>query len=155
MLQRLGVVQHGIVSIITSMYLSGYYQLKGDRTIDCIKIMVQGLTNAEIESQIKISNIFAMDRGYQGTEVASFIVEKGGKLIGTHKRTLGFPFTFAAKKVSEKQKGIEEKGHLCTFWAKSKVGKQNMIQYAACYRNGLGRVALLYTTIPTLGPGKT
>jgi hypothetical protein len=67
--------------------------------------------------------------------------------IRTHKHTLGFPFTFAVKKISDKQKGIEEKGHLSTFWAKSKVRKQNKIQYAACYRNGLGRVALLYTTV--------
>jgi hypothetical protein len=76
-------------------------------------------------------------------------VEKGAALVGTSRRMKTFPFTFHQQPGSARQL-VQEKGSMASYWAaKITIGRQ---KEALAHRNGLGRVVLIQTTDPNLGP---
>ena len=67
--------------------------------------------------------IFASDRGYNAKETIRFLCEKlKASAIGTHKRSLDFPFVFGEGNISKKHKGmvIAERGYRSTYSAHKK-----------------------------------
>jgi hypothetical protein len=74
-----------------------------------------------------------------------YLSNYGFQLIGTHKRTKAYPFTFGDSRVCNKQKHIKEKGAKSLYWARKKMG--NVAMHALEYRDGKGNVATMFTTI--------
>ena len=55
-------------------------------------------------------SLVAIDRGYMGPEMISYLVDTAGAyIVGTHKRIGSFPFTFGDKTPKFSQKYIAEK----------------------------------------------
>ena len=86
-----------------------------------------------------------MDRGYWNTEMIEYLSNNGFQLLGTHKRTQKFPFTYGEVKAVASKKEIVTVGAKSVYWAKSKIGAFDV--HAAAYRNGKGNVALMFSTI--------
>ena len=150
----LGVIHHGAVSNCTSLYCGGHVASRNESTIDCVKILLLSLSGASIESQIRLNRTkFFWDRGYGGIEgaVNSFAIEKGAVLVGTSQRMKSFPFTFD-QNPGQTRRLITEKGTMAAYWAVKGTGQQK--QFALANRSGLGRVVLMHTTDPDLGPGR-
>ncbi|ETL48901.1 hypothetical protein L916_01543, partial [Phytophthora nicotianae] len=84
------------------------------------------------------------------------ITDVGGSIIGTHKRTGRFPFSFG-KPPSQYQQAISEKGERSAYWASKRlpISPSTLPEHAhaLAYRSGLGKVALGVTTAPNAGPG--
>ncbi|OWZ17712.1 hypothetical protein PHMEG_0008312 [Phytophthora megakarya] len=154
-----GPVQHGIVSLTTGIFLGGHIAARGESTIDIVKILQRSLCGASTESQIQLPGIVhALDRGYQSDVINQHVHSIGGKVVGTHKRTTKFPFTYG-KPANRAQKAIELTGEKAAYWASKKLSNVNRASpiaraYALGYRSGLGSVTLCYTTDRTFGPGK-
>ncbi|EGZ07973.1 hypothetical protein PHYSODRAFT_526062, partial [Phytophthora sojae] len=92
---RFGPVQHGIVSLTTGLFLGGHVASRGESTLDIVKFLQRSLSGASTESRIQLPGIIhALDRGYQSAAVNEQIHSVGGKVVGTHKRTGRFPFTY-------------------------------------------------------------
>eukprot|EP00644_Phytophthora_capsici_P007064 jgi/Phyca11/57946/gw1.22.311.1 len=90
-----GTVHNGIVSVGTGIYLGGHISARGESAVDAVRVLQRSLCGVSTESQIKLPGIIhALDRGYQSQAVNQQIVETGGSIVGTHKRTGRFPFTY-------------------------------------------------------------
>ena len=90
--------------------------------------------------------IFASDRDDNAKETIWFLYEKlKASAIGTHKRSLDFPFVFSEGKISKKHKGmvIAEKGFRSLYCARKKNTASSARQVeAALYRESVsGRIA--------------
>lgn len=125
-----------------------------------MKLLQRSLCGAATESRIKLPGIVhALDRGYQSIAVSQHIHNVGGKIVGTHKRTGNFPFTYG-KKAGKDQREIAEKGVKTAYWASKKLPAVKATDtaagtaYALAYRSGLGKVATCYTTDRAFGPGR-
>lgn len=157
---RFGPVQHGGVSLSTGLFIGGHVASRGKSTVDIVKVLQRSLCGAATESQIRNPGIIhALDRGYQSALVNQHIHSVGGKIVGTHKRTNRFPFTFG-RAPSRFQREIAEKDELSAYWATTKLAGSRSADVAAskafavAYRCGLGSVALCYTTDHHYGPGQ-
>ena len=151
----LGVIHHGTASNCSALYCGGHVASRKETTIECVEIVLMSLTGASIESQISLNGTtFFWDRGYGGVEgeVNSFALEKGAVLIGTARRRKSFPFTFDQQPGSARRL-VQEKGSMASYWA-VKTTPSGRQQYALAHRNGLGRVVLIQTMDPNLGPGR-
>jgi hypothetical protein len=157
-----GPTQHGAVSTTTSLFLGGHIPVRGESTNDSVEMLFLSLSRANLSNQITLEqSLVAIDRGYQGTKLNTLISACNGQVVGTHKRTAGFPFTYD-QKGSDSCQRIDTEGPTVTYWAKGKekVGlkddtrESHYIQrYAVAYKSGLGKVALLSTSFQPLGPG--
>ncbi|KAI9988402.1 hypothetical protein PInf_021805 [Phytophthora infestans] len=98
-----GPVQHGVVSLVTGLFLGGHVAANGESTVDIVRILQRSLCGSSTENQIRLPGILhALDRGYQSHAVNQQIVDTGGSIIGTHKRTQSFPLHLAKHQVSTK-----------------------------------------------------
>ena len=140
-----GPVATGSVSITSGITLSIHVARRGESALDVTKIVMMNLTNAQLPEQVSGSNIIAMDWGYWTAELIEYLSSCGFQLIGTHKRTKAYPFTFGDSRVRNEQKHIEEKGAKSLYWAQKKMG--NIAMHALAYRDGKGNVATMFTTI--------
>ncbi|ETO85168.1 hypothetical protein, variant [Phytophthora nicotianae P1976] len=152
-----GPVQHGIVSLVTGIFLGGHVANRGESTVDIVRLLQRALCGAPTESQIHLPGVLhALDRGYQSLAVNKQIINVGGSIVGTHKRTGKFPFTHG-KAATQHQKLVQMKGERCAFWATQRLptvrGTLSKHAHALAYRNGLGKVALCYTAATNVGPG--
>ncbi|OWZ06177.1 LOW QUALITY PROTEIN: hypothetical protein PHMEG_00021605 [Phytophthora megakarya] len=87
----------------------GHVASRGESNVDIVKILQRSLCSATTESQIRLPGIVhALDRGYQSEAVHQQIHSVGGKIVGTHKRTCRFPFTYGTR-ASQYQREIEVK----------------------------------------------
>ncbi|OWZ00722.1 hypothetical protein PHMEG_00028027, partial [Phytophthora megakarya] len=112
---RYGPVNHGIGSITTSLCLGSHVASRGMSNVDIVKTLQRSLCSATTKSQIRLSGIVhALDRGYQSEAVNQQIHSVGGKIVGTHKRTCRFPFTYG-KRASQYQREIKVKGELSAY----------------------------------------
>ncbi|EEY70326.1 uncharacterized protein PITG_05716 [Phytophthora infestans T30-4] len=103
MFGRYGPVQHGVVSLVTGLFLGGHVAANGESTVDIVRILQRSLCGSSTENQIRLPGILhALDRGYQSHAVNQQIVDTGGSIIGTHKRTQSFPLHLAKHQVSTK-----------------------------------------------------
>ena len=93
--------------------------------------------------------VFATDRGYNSKETISFINERlGATGIGTHKRSLDYPFVFGNGPINKRHKGkfVSEKGCRAVYSAVWKPsGTNGKIVEAFVYRESYsGRTAAMY-----------
>ena len=52
----LGVIHHAAVSVVTGLYIGGHVAVRGESTLDCVKILLQrSMAGVSSESQIKLS----------------------------------------------------------------------------------------------------
>ncbi|ETO58676.1 hypothetical protein F444_22943, partial [Phytophthora nicotianae P1976] len=115
-----GPVQHGIVSLVTGLFLCSHVASRGETVVDVLRILMRSLCGVSADSQIKLPGVvFALDRGCQSKEVNRQIMECGGIVIGTHKRDRSFPFTYG-KLGTQGQTVMTEKGAKTTKWATMK-----------------------------------
>jgi hypothetical protein len=157
-----GPTQHGAVSTTTSLFIGGHIPVRGESTNDSVEMLFLSLSKANLSNQISLEkSLVALDRGYQGTKLNTFISACNGHVVGTHKQTAGFPFTYD-QKGSDSCQRIETEGPMSTYWAKGrdKVGLKDdnrdshyYERYGLAYKSGLGKVALLSTSFQPLGPG--
>ena len=156
---RWGIVQHGMVSIVTMIYLGGHVASRNESILDCILILCQALCAVAVTTLIKLKCTIASDRGYGGTGgiINQTTIEKGCNILGTVKRIKSFPFTFGKSVASRSQTYVEEEGTFSASWCKKKVGDRRngdeKMLYGLAYRTGMGKVVLAQTTIPWAGPG--
>ena len=88
----------------------------------------------------------ALDRGYLGNTVISWIASTGLKVIGTHKRVSGYPFTFSKQNVANtnsQRQYIEEVGAKSLYWDHTTGKHVHRRIYAAAFRQGNGNVATM------------
>ena len=140
-----GPVATGSVSVTSGITLSIHVAHRGESALDVTKIVMMNLTNAQLPDQVQGSNIIAMDRGYWNAELIQCLSNCGFQLIGTHKRTKAYPFTFGESRACDEQKRVEEKGAKSLCWARKKLGNVDM--HALAHRDGKGNVATMFTTI--------
>ena len=140
-----GPVATGSVSLTSGITLSIHVANRGETALDVTQILMMSLTNKVLPHQAKGSNIIAMDRGYWNRDLIEYLSCNGFQLIGTHKRTKQFPFTFGNCSPTSCQREISEIGAKSIYWESKKVGSTCI--YAGAYRDGKGNVATLFTTI--------
>lgn len=151
-------MQHGVVSLVTGIFLGGHVAARGGSTVEIDRILQHSLCGASTESHFRLPGVIhALDRGYhQSFAVNQQITSAGGSIIGTHKRTGKFPFTFG-KHPSQYQQLICDKGDKSSYWATKRLpisaGTLPVHAHALAYRSGLGKVALGFTTMSNAGPG--
>ena len=94
--------------------------------------------------------VFAADRGYNSRETISFLNKTlGATGIGTHKRSLDFPFVFGDGAVLKRHKGMEisEQGCRAIYSAENKgVRGAGRPLEAAVYRERFWGVSRLCNT---------
>ncbi|GMF18621.1 unnamed protein product [Phytophthora fragariaefolia] len=128
-----GPVQHRVVSLVNGLVLGGHVATRGESTVDIVKLLQRSLCGASTESQIHLSGVLhALDRGYQSYAVNEHIVNIGGAIVGTHKRTHKFPFANAI---------IETK----------RIANSSYLRTGLSY--WIGKVALCYMTLAYVGLG--
>ena len=87
-----GPQQHGLVSLLTGLYLGGHIPNINEGTVQSVKCLFLALAKAtgeiNLEEQMlgKIPNIVALDRGYLYEDVLKVLTSYGSVLIGTLKR---------------------------------------------------------------------
>jgi Transposase IS4 len=157
----LGIIHHGVVSVVTSLFLCGHLQRRNESTSDAVTALQQTLSGASVERLINlVGNHFLWDRGYGGPDgvINRISVSRGLDVSGTAKRVPSFPFTFGSQMAGPRRKKIEGAGSEAMYWARKRIEGSNekvkTSQYALGFRSGLGRVALMQTTYRKCGPGK-
>lgn len=90
-------------------------------SLDVTQILMMKLNNQQQPQKAKDSHIIAMDRGYWNTELIEYLSNNDFQLLGTHKRTQKFPFTFGEVNAAASQQKIVAVGAKSIYWAKSKV----------------------------------
>lgn len=92
--------------------------------------------------------IFAYDRGYNSAETIKLFNESlGATGLGTHKRSLDFPFKFGETRNAKRHKGMEvsEKGCRVVYSATKKPSSGGRRVQAALYRESVsGMIAAMY-----------
>jgi hypothetical protein len=151
----MGVVHHASVSVTTGLYCGGYVQYRGDTTETCVTNIQRILCKATTPSDIKLNGtIFYIDRGYGGTDgdVIDNTIKRGGNIHGTAKRTKTFPFIFGLGSKAGNQIDVQEYGAFAVYEASDSTNRNNVD--VSAFRNGLGRVALMRTTVEQFGNGR-
>jgi len=143
-----GPVATGCVSLTSGITLSIHIANRGETPLEITQILMMSLTKKLLPQHARESNIIAMDRGYWNREMIKYLSLNGFQVIGTHKRTKTFPFTFGEINPTSNQKVIPTVGAKSIYWAKNKVGLVDI--YAAAYRDGKGYCATMFTTIKDL-----
>ena len=164
--KAIGPVQTACCSALTGFYICGHYSTVGENlkaTFEKLFMSIQGLRHPE-DITTRPGLIIACDRGYITKDTIDFILHRlGADVIGTHKRTLGFPFTYGSGAVSIRHKGIKipEQGARAVFYAKKVVrpgvsisSSRRVSLTAIAYREAVnGRIAFLVTSLRSLGGG--
>jgi len=78
-----GPIQHGVVSIVTSLFLGGHIEKHGQSVVDCITLLFGGLTGAVLDRQIYLENLITKDRGYNTRETSMYCLSRGAHELGT------------------------------------------------------------------------
>jgi hypothetical protein len=134
-----GPTQHGAISTVTSLYLGGHIPSRGETQTDSVNLIFRSFCGVNSDRHINLkSNIIALDRGYQSTSLNQAIADRCGRVVGTHKRTKGFPFTYDHNE-NENCIKIDTDGALSTYWAKGEDNHCDTIvsRFALAYRSGL------------------
>ena len=101
-----GPVATGCVSLTSGITLSLHIANRGETALDITQILMMSLTKKLLPQKAIGSNIIAMDRGYWNHEMVKYLTSNGFQIIGTHKRTKTFPFTFGEITPTSNQKLI-------------------------------------------------
>eukprot|EP00178_Gracilaria_changii_P016681 TRINITY_DN479_c3_g1_i11.p1 TRINITY_DN479_c3_g1~~TRINITY_DN479_c3_g1_i11.p1 ORF type:complete len:1373 (+),score=138.00 TRINITY_DN479_c3_g1_i11:3191-7309(+) len=149
--KALGPVNNALCSALTSTFLASHYSRVGEKLIDVWQRLVQLVQGTATPGSIMpmTDAVFAADRGYNSQETVNFVTDRlGATGIGTHKRSLDYPFVFGEGKVRNRHKGmvVQEKGcravYSATRLAKERNGRE--VQ-ALVYRESYsGRIASVY-----------
>ena len=145
----LGVVNNALCSALTSLFLVAHHSRPGETLTDVWSHIVQLLQGVPTIGAVKEmpDAIFASDRGYNGTRIMQLINERlGATSLGTHKRTLDYPFVFGHGRISKRHKGrrVSEKGCRSSYSAIKKSKKGRDVE-ACLYREAYsGRIAAYY-----------
>ena len=89
-----GPVSTNAVSVVTSMVLSMRLLGRGENYQDVVKILMMWMHNKSLPEHVQGKHLLALDRGYLNQALTEFLLGQGFDLIGTHKRTKWYPFTF-------------------------------------------------------------
>ena len=123
-----GPQQHGLVSLLTGLYLGGHIPNINDGTVQSVKCVFLALAKAtgeiNLEEQMlgKIPNIVALDRGYLYEDVLKVLTSYGSVLIGTLKRCYLSPFVYGTALKYAHQKIVQEKGPKVSVYARQCIG---------------------------------
>ena len=93
----LGIVNNALCSALTSLFLVSHHSRPGESLIDIWSHILQLLQGVPTTGSLKEMSdaIFASDRGYNGSSIMELINERlGATSLGTHKRSLDYPFVF-------------------------------------------------------------
>jgi hypothetical protein len=141
--------------VLTSLYLGGHIASRKEGVVDCLTILLQSLSGALVENNINIPNLISLDRGYQSAELNKQLLSRGSQIIGTHKRSANFPFTYG-RVPKTGQVCVMEEGATSMQWATCMPLGSTQPQkklYALGFRSGLGNVALMSTSLVDIEPG--
>ena len=159
-----GPQQHGLVSLLTGLYLGGHIPNIGEETVESEKCLfvalgkATGEINLEEQMQGKIPNIVALDRGYLYEDVLKVLTSYGCVLIGTLKRCFLSPFVYGQTRNFAHQTVVSEKGPRVSYYAKQSVGVNGVgepvTSIVGVHCNGCGSCFMTHTTSAEFGPGK-
>ena len=159
-----GPQQHGLVSLLTGLYLGGHIPNINEGTVQSVKCLFLALAKAtgeiNLEEQMlgKIPNIVALDRGYLYEDVLKVLTSYGSVLIGTLKRCYLSPFVYGTARKYAHQKIVQEKGPKVSVYARQCIGVdgsgQSVSSIVGVHRNGCGGCFMTHTTSDEFGPGK-
>ena len=149
--KALGPVNNAVCSAMTSAFIACHYSRPGEKIIHVWERLVQLIQGAATTGSLRpmTDAIFAADRGYNARETIKFINERLGAIgIGTHKRSLDFPFVFREGPIRKKHKGmaVSEKGCRAVYSATRRpMGYGGKSVQAVVYRESCtGRIAAFY-----------
>ena len=89
-----GPVSTNAVSVVTSMVLGMRLLGRGENFQDIVKILLMWMQHVSLPEQVQGKHLIALDRGYLSKTLAEFLLGQGFEIIGTHKKTKWYPFTF-------------------------------------------------------------
>ena len=124
--KALGPVNNAVCSALTSAFIASHYTRPGEKLIHIWERLVQLIQGAATPGSLTpmTDAVFAADRGYNSTETIQLINERlGATAIGSHKRSLDYPFVFGDGPISKKHKGmiVSEKGCRAVYSATKKT----------------------------------
>lgn len=147
--KALGPVSNAACSALHHFVPASHHSRPNENIIDTwtrLVCLIQGKPTSSSLSAMT-DTIFSSDRGYHTKETISFINTQLGAIgLGTHKKTLDYPFCFGDGPIAKKHKGMNicEKGTRAVYTATRKEKKGSSIE-AVVYRESYsGRVAVMY-----------
>ena len=158
-----GPMQHGLVSLLTGLYLGGHIPAMNEGTVESVKCLFLSLGKAtgevNLEQQMagKIKNMVALDRGYGYDEIIKILTFYGSRLVGTFKRCALSPFVYGDAKKFAHQTVISEKGPKFSLYARQALCKDAdgtpVPSITGVHRSGSGNCFMTHTmcTCPELG----
>ena len=159
-----GPQQHGLVSLLTGLYLGGQIPKMNKGTVESVKCLMvavgkaTGEVNLEEHMAGKIPNIVALDRGYLYDEVLKVLCLYGCTLIGTLKRCFLAPFVYGTARKFAHQTIVPEQGPKLSLYARQCVatdGEGNpVLSIVGIHRNGTGSCFMTHTTSSDFSPEK-
>ena len=167
--KALGPVCNAACSALLSFFLAGHHSRPHENLSDTWVRINQLIQNKPTLGSLEpLPNVvFAADRGYNVGETIKLVSEVlNADLIGTHKRSLDFPFVFGEGPIRRRHKGVvvPEKGCRAIFSATKQLKHGRRVE-ACVYRESFsGRIAAtvnnnqekfgssLYTLVPREGP---
>ena len=150
--KALGPVNNAACSALTHALLASHYTRSNEKIIDIWQRLVMLIQGVPTPGSIRpmVDSLFAADRGYNEVGTIRFLNETlAASCIGTHKRSLSFPFVFGDGAIRKRHKGmvISERGCRAVYSAVKKPAKRSgrAIQ-ASVYRESFsGRIAAVYS----------
>ena len=145
----LGVINNALCSALTSLLIVAHHSRPGESLVDIWSHIIELLQGVPTTGALKQmpNAIFASDRGYNGRGIMELLNERLGAMsLGTHKRSLDYPFIFGDGRINKRHKGrrISEKGCRSAYAAVKKCKKGQDIE-ACLYREAYsGRIAAYY-----------
>ena len=107
--KALGPVSNALCSALNPWILACHYSRPREKLVDVWERLVRLVQGAPTRGAIApmADAIFAADRGYNVKETISFINETlGATGLGTHKRSLDFPYVFGNGPIAKRHKGM-------------------------------------------------
>ena len=149
--KALGPVNNAMCSALTSVFLASHYSRPKEQVIHIWQGLVQLIQGVPTVGAIQpmVDAVFAADRGYNSKETIDFINEKlGATGLGTHKRSLDYPFVFGDGPITKRHKGmrVSERGCRAIYSATRRPQScSGRAIEASVYRESYsGRIAAIY-----------
>jgi len=149
--KALGPVNNAICSSLNPSFLASHYSRPREERVHVWERLVQLIQGVPTRGAIApmTDAVFAADRGYNAKETITFLNERlCATGLGTHKRSLDYPFVFGEGPISKKHKGnkVSERGCRAVYSAKHRPSSSNRRNIeVVVYRESIGgRIASVY-----------
>ena len=151
-LKLFGPVANMIGAVFTGLFLASCISVVGQTNFQATKIMLMLITNATIESQLKMRGCtLSGDRAYNDESFFEFSSSIELMTHNTYKRCGSSPFKFGVTryKTSLDQIEVSENGPKTVLWAQKKpLVKGGPPMNLVLYQNGTGRCVMIASTKP-------